>query len=181
MVLSSTTVVLRSGGPGDTRALAAALAPLCRTGDVLLLVGDLGAGKTTFAQGFGAALGVAEPIVSPTFTLVRQYPLPTGRATSPGDGAGPVRQYIHADLYRLSSRNEIEDLGLRELVEDYGVALVEWGDAAEPVLADDWLRVDLEFGETTEDRTVRCSAHGGTWPERWPELVGAVRPWERSF
>jgi tRNA threonylcarbamoyladenosine biosynthesis protein TsaE len=74
-----------------TRALAAALAPLCRAGDVVLLVGDLGTGKTVFAQGFAAALGVAGPVTSPTFALVRQYRC----------GAdSPVHTLIHADVYR---------------------------------------------------------------------------------
>ena len=103
--------------PG-TRALAAALAPVCRPGDVLLLSGDLGAGKTTFAQGFAPALGVDEPVTSPTFTLVRLR----GRAGPTG-----VRTLLHADVYRLDHLGEIADLGLGQLVEDGAVALVEWG------------------------------------------------------
>ena len=104
------------------------LATVCVPGDVLLLSGDLGAGKTTFAQGFGRALGIDEPITSPTFTLVRQYEMTAG--------ATGVRMLLHADVYRLDHLGEIADLGLGQLVEDGGVALVEWGDAAEPVLGD---------------------------------------------
>lgn len=117
-----------------TRVAAAALGALARPGDVVLLVGGLGAGKTTFAQGFARALGVQGPVTSPTFTLVRQY-----RCA----GVDGVRQLLHADVYRLDSLAEVEDLALAELVEDAGVALVEWGDAAAPALGADPLRVVL--------------------------------------
>ncbi|MBV8462355.1 MAG: hypothetical protein JO368_03620, partial [Acidimicrobiales bacterium] len=76
-----------------------------------------------------------------------------------------------------SSRNEIDDLGLRELVEDGGVALVEWGEAAEPVLADDWLRLDLGMGDGEDDRTVRITARGGSWSERWSALTASLGRW----
>ena len=154
--------------------MAAALAPLCRVGDVLLLTGGLGSGKTTFAQGFGAALGVREPIVSPTFTLVRQYRLPDP------DGDRP-RQLLHGDLYRLSHRREVDDLGLAQLVEDGGVALVEWGEAAQPVLGDDWLRVDLvPEPEHESRRTIRLVARGGSWPARWRSVEETLAPWRTA-
>ena len=112
---------VRSGSAETTRLVAALLAAAARRGDVVLLVGGLGSGKTTFAQGFARGLGVEGPVTSPTFTLVRQYPCALG-------------QLLHADLYRLEHLAEVEDLGLGELVEDDGVALVEWGDAGAPVL-----------------------------------------------
>jgi len=118
----------------ETRAAAAALGALARPGDVLLLVGGLGAGKTTFAQGFARGLGVEGPVTSPTFTLVRQYRV---------DGVDGVDQLIHADVYRLDSLAEVEDLAIAELVEEAAVALVEWGDAAAPVLGADPLGVVL--------------------------------------
>ena len=127
------------------------LAGLCVPGDVLLLVGDLGAGKTTFAQGFGAGLGVVEPVTSPTFTLVRQYPVPLPA----GSGHPGIRTMLHADVYRLDHLHEIVDLGLAELVEDGAVALVEWGDAAEPVLGDGSLEVELAAGARSR-RCRRC-------------------------
>ena len=161
----------------QTRALAAAVAPLCVPGDVLLLAGDLGAGKTTFAQGFGAGLGITEPITSPTFTLVRQYPWRSDRGVGrpghrPGPGSSPGAHLLHADVYRLDHLQEIVDLGLGELVEDGGVALVEWGDAAEPVLgAGVPGHVDLAGGGGHDDRpgviTVRPPA-GTAWSQpRW--------------
>ncbi len=181
MVVTAPPIKLRTEASDATRAVAGALATLCRVGDVVLLTGGLGAGKTTFAQGFGKALGVVEPIVSPTFTLVRQYPLPKAakldHAASSETGTR-VNQFVHADLYRLSHRHEVADLGIGQLAE-LGVAVVEWGEAAEPVLGDDWLRIDLDFEPTAEEtsRTIRVTAHGGNWPERWSAVETALRPW----
>ena len=166
-------LVLRSTDADGTRDLAGRLARLCVRGDVLLLAGDLGAGKTTFAQGFGAGLGIAEPITSPTFTLVRQYPVPAG----PGPVGQPIRTMLHADVYRLDHLHEIVDLGVGELVEDGAVAIVEWGDAAEPVLGEGSLSVELVAGPDESDRTITISQHGTAWSERWPALHEALAPW----
>jgi tRNA threonylcarbamoyladenosine biosynthesis protein TsaE len=165
---------LATSAAGQTRALARSLAPLVVPGDVLLLAGDLGAGKTTFAQGFGAGLGIEEPITSPTFTLVREYPL--DRPPACGDRA--VRVFYHADVYRLDHLQEIADLGLGELVEDGGVALVEWGDAAAPLLGRGSLRVALAAAGADEDRRlVTVEAADQAWLSRWEELAAAVGAW----
>jgi tRNA threonylcarbamoyladenosine biosynthesis protein TsaE len=161
-------LVLVTASADQTRRLARAVAPLCRPGDVVLLVGDLGAGKTTFAQGFGAALGVTEPITSPTFVLVRQYPV--------GDGT-PIRVLLHADVYRLDRLHEIVELGLGELVEDGGVALVEWGDAAEPVLGSGALAVRLDMADDDDRRVITISPVDGAWSGRWDGLVRALGSW----
>src|SRR6187399_3507915 len=89
---------LRAASLDVTHSVAGALARLSRSGDIILLAGEMGAGKTAFAQGFGRALGVTEPITSPTFTLVHSYPL-THRLT-----------LHHADIYRLDRTNDIDDL-----------------------------------------------------------------------
>jgi tRNA threonylcarbamoyladenosine biosynthesis protein TsaE len=182
---TSGPICLRTVDASGTQAVAAAIADLCVPGDVLLLAGDLGAGKTTFAQGFGRSLGIEEPITSPTFTLVRQYPVSC-------TGQPPVEWLIHADVYRLDRLQEITDLGIGELVEDGGVALVEWGDAAAPVLGEGSLSVRLEAGlEATTDetgeaaqddgidqqRTLTVDAAGDRWDDRWDELVKALSPW----
>jgi tRNA threonylcarbamoyladenosine biosynthesis protein TsaE len=164
-------LVFRSVHPDRTRALAAELAKWCAPGDVLLLSGDLGAGKTTFAQGFGSGLGVAEPVTSPTFTLVRQYPV---------GGNGPVRTLLHADVWRLDHLHEIVDLGLGELVEDGAVALVEWGDAAEPVLGADALGVDLAAGGDDEERIITLRPAGARWTARWEALSGSLARWQEA-
>jgi tRNA threonylcarbamoyladenosine biosynthesis protein TsaE len=167
---------LTTGAPTGTAELAASIAPLCVPGDVLLLAGDLGAGKTTFAQGFGRALGVTEPVTSPTFTLVRQYPLP-GTPSPSADGRS-VRTFFHADVWRLGHLQEIADLGLGQLVEDGGVALVEWGDVAQPVLGQGSLTVRLVADEFHDERrTITVGSEGDTWSDRWPSLESALTPW----
>lgn len=163
--------MLATASAGATRELAAAIAACCVPGDVLLLSGDLGAGKTTFAQGFGRALGIDEPVTSPTFTLVRQYEVPPGPAG--------IRTLLHADVYRLDHLAEVADLGLGQLVEDGGVALVEWGDAAEPVLGDGALALALETDPDDEDRRrLAVTGDGPGWGDRWAALAAAVAPWE---
>src|ERR1035438_5367775 len=117
-------VVMESRATGATasaqqaRAIGAGIAPLLSAGDVVLLVGSLGAGKTTFVQGLVAALGGREPVTSPTFTLAHKY------RTSP-----PV---THVDLWRLGHLQEVVDLALEEELDEGGVVIVEWGEAAEP-------------------------------------------------
>jgi tRNA threonylcarbamoyladenosine biosynthesis protein TsaE len=167
---------LATSGAGQTRALARSLAPLVVPGDVLLLAGDLGAGKTTFAQGFGAGLGIEEPITSPTFTLVRQYPLDHPSAC--GHPGHPVRIFYHADVYRLDHLQEIAELGLGELVEDGGVAVVEWGDVTEPLLGRGSLRVGLSVPGADEDRRlVTVDAADQAWLRRWDALRTALGAW----
>ncbi len=123
-----------------TRELAARLAGAARRGDVIVLQGSLGAGKTTFAQGFARGLGVQGPVTSPTFTLVRQYPCALG-------------QLVHVDVYRLDHLAEVADLGLADLVED-GVVLVEWGDVARPALGPVTWTVSIARSEAGDDDRV---------------------------
>jgi tRNA threonylcarbamoyladenosine biosynthesis protein TsaE len=147
---------------GQTRDLAAAVAELARPGDLLLLVGDLGAGKTAFVQGFGAALGVTEPITSPTFTLARRY-----------DGRLELN---HLDVYRLEQVEETLDLGLPELLDGPSVTLVEWGDTILPALPADYLEVQLTFGDGDDDRVVQLRPVGPRWGARTRALTAALAP-----
>ena len=145
-----------SGSADETRRLAAALSSSVRRGDVVVLAGPLGAGKTTFAQGFARGLGVEGPVTSPTFTLVRQYRCRLG-------------QLVHADLYRLDHLAEVDDLGLAELVEQ-GVALVEWGDVAEPALSPVTYTVRLRpVGDDEREVTV-----SGEDEERQADVAAAL-------
>jgi tRNA threonylcarbamoyladenosine biosynthesis protein TsaE len=144
-----------------THRVAAAIAGMSRIGDVIVLSGDMGAGKTAFAQGFGRALGVTEPITSPTFTVVHTYD--TGRIL-----------LHHADLYRLDRTSEIDDLALAELTEDEGVLLVEWGDVAADRLGSHLL-VSLEPIDDDDDaRRVTISPVGSSWSTRWPKLEAVL-------
>jgi tRNA threonylcarbamoyladenosine biosynthesis protein TsaE len=139
----------------ETQAVARKLAALLRPGDVVLLAGGLGAGKTLFAGGLASGLGVEEPVVSPSFVLVRQY----------RSGFLPV---VHVDVYRLSSINEFDDLDVFELAAD-GVLVIEWGDALETVIPEDHLRVDFEVAPD-EGRVLRLIP-SGSWLDRDLESV----------
>ena len=138
--------------PADTANLGVRLAPMLQAGDIVLLVGELGSGKTLFAGGLAAGLGVEEMVTSPSFVLVRQY----------RTGFLPL---THADIYRLQTRNEFEDLDLIADSED-GVLVIEWGDAIEAELPDDHLRIDFEVG-ADEARTITFTP-SGTWVSRLP-------------
>lgn len=161
-------ITCRTKSADDTRELAAAVAPLVRAGDVLLLAGELGSGKTVFAQGLGRALGVQGPITSPTFTLLHEYESATFRI-------------MHADLYRLDRLQEVIDLGIGELVDDEAIALVEWGDLAEAAFATDFLEVRFAYVDGEDDaRTVEVRTVGNGWSARLGALQQALGRWNGS-
>jgi tRNA threonylcarbamoyladenosine biosynthesis protein TsaE len=160
-------LVLRTTTADATRALGEALAPILRVHDVLVLTGELGAGKTTLVQGIARGLGAQEHVASPTFTLVREYV----------SGRIPI---AHVDVYRLDRVQDVVDLALDELEDGACVLIVEWGDAVEEILPDDRLRLEL----TTEDqsgrdeaRRIAIRARGSSWLERSDAVASATRPW----
>lgn len=136
--------------PKDTEALGARLAASLRPGDIVVLAGGLGAGKTLLTKGIATGLGVEETVVSPSFVLVREY----------RTGFIPV---IHADVYRLGTINEFEDLDVFDRAAN-GVLIVEWGSAVESALPRDHLRIEFEV-EDDETRTLRFVGEG-SWAER---------------
>jgi tRNA threonylcarbamoyladenosine biosynthesis protein TsaE len=165
-----------------TRGLGTSLAGGLRPGDVVLLAGDLGSGKTTLAQGIAAGLGVTDNVTSPTFTLVRSYPCPVPATARDGRGSGTVpavRTFIHADLYRLEHTGEVVDLAIGELVEDDAVAVVEWGDVAGPVLGLHPLSVRLGPGSGDDERSVTITVPP-SWGPRLAELADLLSDWVRS-
>ncbi len=158
-------VLVRTATPDETRSVGERLAGLLDAGDVVVLTGELGAGKTTLVQGVGRGLGIAERVTSPTFTLVREY-----------SGRLPV---IHADVFRLERVGEVIHLGLDEAGRD-GVLLVEWGDAVEDELPADRLRIELtseDPGGGTEIRRIALTGSGSPWEHRWTRLAAALEPW----
>lgn len=157
---------LRSHSVVETHAIAAAIATIVRPRDVIVLAGEMGAGKTAFTVGFTRALGVTEDdqVSSPTFTLVHSY----------NSGRIPV---LHADLYRLNSLGEVADLGLREQVDLGAVALIEWGDVAADVIGDS-LTIELLHDEDDDDaRNITISVEGHGWDTRWDKLRESLRQW----
>jgi tRNA threonylcarbamoyladenosine biosynthesis protein TsaE len=148
----------------QTRDLGAALAELARPSDIILLAGELGAGKTALVQGFARGLGIIEPVISPTFMLARQHE--GGRLT-----------LHHLDVYRLEQMQEVFDVGLPELLDEGGVTVIEWGDAIAPALPADFLEVRLRFGEGDDDRIIDVTAIGPRWSARTRALGQALSPW----
>jgi tRNA threonylcarbamoyladenosine biosynthesis protein TsaE len=128
----------------ETEALAARFAHRLRAGDLLLLVGELGAGKTTFVRGLARGMGVRGDVMSPTYQLVRLYP-----------GDPPL---AHVDLYRLERPGELEELGLGDLLEEC-VVVVEWGDR---LGVGDSLRVAIETVDAAH-RRLRLEGGAATW------------------
>jgi tRNA threonylcarbamoyladenosine biosynthesis protein TsaE len=122
----------------DTQLAGEAFAQVLRPGDVVLLSGQLGAGKTTFVQGVARGLGVTERVTSPTFTMVREHECVNDRGIS---------TLHHADVYRVGSLDEVVDLALGELVEESAVALIEWGEIASSVFGLDVMNVDFRIDE----------------------------------
>jgi tRNA threonylcarbamoyladenosine biosynthesis protein TsaE len=162
---------LTVAGPGAMRELGASLAAVARAGDLIVLVGPLGAGKTVLVQGIGAALGVGVPVTSPTFVIARVH----------RDGRVPL---VHVDAYRLSSVVEVDDLDLDASLAD-SLTVVEWGEGLVEGLADSYLRVEIDRPEASggsavqtepdalaepeapaEPRQVRLVPVGGDWAQR---------------
>lgn len=137
--------------PADTARLGGRLASRLQPGDVLVLSGELGSGKTLFAGGVAMGLGVEEPVTSPTFVLVRRY-------------LSGFMPFTHADVYRLSSKNEFEDL---DLWGESGVLVVEWGDVVEDLLPADHLRIDFEI--TDDSSRLVSFTPFGSWVNRLRE------------
>ncbi len=147
------------GSLTDTRQFAEIVAAHVRPRDMIVLAGEMGAGKTTFTQSFGRALGVTDLITSPTFNLLHNY------------GSGRMSLH-HADLYRLERTGELEDLGLDELQDGGGVIAVEWGDIVGDELGDALVLRFEHAVETadTEVRTVTVGARGAQWASRFNKL-----------
>lgn len=135
----------------DTQALGRSLAALLRAGDLVVLVGPLGAGKTALTQGIGAGLGIQDQVTSPTFVISRVH----------RDGRLPL---VHVDAYRLSSVADVDDLDLDVTVED-SVTVVEWGQGLVERLADEHLEVRLDRRDD-EVRTAVLVPHGPGWEAR---------------
>jgi tRNA threonylcarbamoyladenosine biosynthesis protein TsaE len=139
----------------DTREFGSRLAGLLRAGDLVILTGPLGAGKTALAQGIGAGLGVVEPVTSPTFVIARVH----------HGGRVPL---VHVDAYRLGAvadpRAEVDDLDLDASVDD-SVTVVEWGEGMVEQLADAHLEVRLERRDD-DSREVVLRSSGGDWADR---------------
>jgi tRNA threonylcarbamoyladenosine biosynthesis protein TsaE len=158
-------VIVQTASAAETRGAGAAIASCLAPGDVVVLAGDLGSGKTTLAQGIAGALGVTEPVVSPTFAIVREY-----------HGRVPV---AHVDVYRLDHVQELHDLGFEEIVDGSRVVLVEWGELVAPILPVDRVVVRLRLIDDDDDaRVIEVSTEGS---DRSAALGARLRSALQSF
>lgn len=167
--MSGRSVVTHSAA--ETRTVGRTVGAVLEAGDVVLLVGELGAGKTQLAKGIADGLGVTEPVVSPTFTIAREY-------------EGRVRM-VHVDVYRLDRAQEVLDLGLDDTGDDV-VTVVEWGDVASAYLPAERLEIRLEIplevaggapdadDDRPDDRVVTITPTGPTWQVRGDRLSAAL-------
>ncbi|MDY6796293.1 MAG: tRNA (adenosine(37)-N6)-threonylcarbamoyltransferase complex ATPase subunit type 1 TsaE [Actinomycetota bacterium] len=151
--------VLTTRSEEETRELGEALASLLLPGDVILLVGELGTGKTCMARGLAQGLGVEERVLSPTFTLLREY-----------RGDLPL---VHLDAYRLEGPWDLHELGVEEYLEGEGVLMVEWGDRARDFFKQDLLEVKLEFAGWEGEREILLVPRGESW-------IGRLKDWSNS-
>ena len=159
------TVELVAASADDTHALGLRVSALLRAGDLLVLSGDLGAGKTTFTQGLGEGLQVRGGVTSPTFVISRVHPSLVG---------GPP--LVHVDAYRLAGLAELDDLDLDTSLEE-AVTVVEWGTGVAEALADDRLEVEIlraHADDAGETRTLRLTAVGPRWDG--VDLAGLAAP-----
>jgi len=151
---------LTTTGAHETEVVGETLGSQLRVGDLVVLSGDLGAGKTTITKGLARALGVTQPVTSPTFTIVQEY-----------DGRVPV---AHVDVYRLNRIQELYDFGFEELLEGH-VTIVEWGEAIALVLPRDRVDVRLAMDDDADDRRiVEVVTIGPSWSTRRAALDAAL-------
>ena len=138
--------------------MGACLAPMLLPGDVISLSGDLGAGKTALVQGIAAASGVEERVTSPSFTIVHEY-----RGRFP---------FIHVDVYRLNSFQEVIDLGFEEFLDPDSVVIVEWGDAIAPLLPRRRLEIEIRRADDDDpdQRLFVFRPHGQEWVRKVQDM-----------
>ena len=147
---------LQTNGPEQTKLLGCAVGARARPGDVYLLSGPLGAGKTCFTQGLAEGLGVEGYVRSPTFVLMTRH---HGRLT-----------LHHIDLYRIGSAMEAWDLGLDEQLFDSGVCVIEWAERAEELLPEEALWLEIDYGETEDSREILLDSESRRFDDLFPEL-----------
>ena len=153
------SVVISIATPDEMNSLGERLAGMLRAGDVVVLTGPLGAGKTTLTKGVGSALGVTQQVTSPTFVVSRVH-------------RGGSLTLVHVDAYRLTSAADVEELDLE--IHGPHVLFMEWGKPFVADLADSWLDIEISRDELAHDeddlaggiRRVTISAHGSAWADR---------------
>lgn len=156
--------IVKSTTVEQTREWGKQLGSRLRGGDVVALIGDLGAGKTAFAQGVGKSLGITGHMTSPTFTFQQEY---SGQLS--GTGTGTKVRLIHMDLYRLQRPEEVEVIGVEDAFVEDVVCLIEWPKIAEDYLPESRLEVEI-LGSGESLREIIFRARGREWEQRLVDL-----------
>lgn len=151
------TVELRTPTPSATRRIGERIGRMLRAGDVVLLSGELGAGKTVLAQGIGRGLGIGDAIKSSSFVIMNEY-------------QGPRLRLYHADLYRLEDPEQVAELALDELA-CHGVLVIEWPERAPEALPAEHLRINLSY-DGAKARVIRIEANG----DRYAQITSRLTP-----
>lgn len=153
-------MVYKSKSTQETMKLGESLAPFLRPGDVILLDGGLGAGKTHFVKGLAKGLGVTADVTSPTFTILNNYPLDsTGRT---------ITHLNHYDVYRVHDEEEILDLGFEETIYGSDISVIEWSSLIPGILPEEALKVTLASGETMDERIIIMTWSNGSQERSLP-------------
>jgi tRNA threonylcarbamoyladenosine biosynthesis protein TsaE len=165
---------VHASSAADTEAVGAALAGWLANGDVLLLHGDLGAGKTTFVKGIARGLGVAAVVSSPSFGLVNDYD---------GGPNAPVARLHHLDLYRLRDAEELETIGFSELISpSEGTTVIEWPERAIGALPDRYLLIEFhDLGEDRRRLRLSLAPPDSAWGQRPQALRVRLEPWQSAI
>ena len=165
-ILDEQTLDFISHGAEQTQRFGARMGALLQAGDVICLEGDLGTGKTCFAQGVGLGMGIAQPVTSPSFTLISEYQPPP-----------PTPVLYHVDLYRLDRIEEVIDLGLDDYLYGKGVCVVEWAEKALAVLPEEHLLIEMGFlADTSRGLGLRPS--GDRYLRMLSQLRQRTRRWK---
>lgn len=134
----------------ETIDLGARLARFLAPGDIILLDGDLGAGKTHFVKGLALGLDIRSDVSSPTFTILNNYPKTSA-------GAPNIRQLNHFDVYRVNDEDEILDLGFEEMIYGEDISVIEWSSLIPGILPDEFLKVEIRTGSEPEERIIEMN------------------------
>ncbi|SHH58923.1 tRNA threonylcarbamoyladenosine biosynthesis protein TsaE [Caloranaerobacter azorensis DSM 13643] len=150
-------VKIKTNSPEETYSFGYRLGKLLKSGDILCLNGDLGAGKTTLTQSIARGLGVEDYVTSPTFTLINEY-----------EGRYPV---YHFDVYRIDDIDEMYNLGFEEYIYSEGVTIIEWASIIEDILPLERLDITIKRGKEIDDREIIIEAKGNRYEEIVKELI----------
>ena len=157
--------VVDSRSPADTEAIAGDLGRHFVAGDIVVLTGELGGGKTAFVRGATRALGSDDLVTSPTFAIAQEYDAPT--------------KILHIDCYRIDRVQELHDIGFSEMLEDGSIAFIEWGELARPVLPPRFMTITFTLGVEDRDRSLAFEIHGD-WSDRLAAIESSLERWRNG-